>query len=44
MVRGDTTEFENDIPMKHNAKNSSFSTEEEVEIQVTWNKRYINKL
>ena len=24
MVRGDTTEFENDIPTKHNAKNPSF--------------------
>ena len=34
MVRGDTIEFENDIPIKHNAKNPSFSPEEEVEIQV----------
>ena len=34
MVRGDTIEFENDIPTKHNAKNPSFSPEEEVEIQV----------
>ena len=25
VVRGDTIEFENDIPIKHNAKNSSFS-------------------
>ena len=34
VVRGDTKEFENDIPVKHNAKNLSFSPEEEVEIQV----------
>ena len=34
MVRGDTIEFENDIPIKHNAKSLSFSPEEEVEIQV----------
>ena len=34
MVKGDTIEFENDIPINHNAKNSSFSPEEEVEIQV----------
>ena len=34
MVRGDTIEFENDIPMKHNAKNPSFSPEEEVEIKI----------
>ena len=25
MVRGDTIEFENDTPIKHNAKNLSFS-------------------
>ena len=24
MVRGDTIKFENDIPIKHNAKNPSF--------------------
>ena len=34
VVRGDTKEFENDIPIKHNAKNLSFSPEEEVEIQI----------
>ena len=34
MIRGDIIEFENDIPIKHNVKNSSFSPEEEVEIQV----------
>ena len=34
MDRGDTTEFENDIPTKHNAKHPGFSSEEEVEIQV----------
>ena len=34
VVRGDTKEFENDIPVKHNAKNLSFSAEEEVEIQI----------
>ena len=34
MVRGDTIEFENNIPTKDNAKNPSFSEEEEVEIQV----------
>ena len=34
MVRGDTIEFENDIPTKHNAKNPSFSPVEEEEIQV----------
>ena len=34
MVRGDTIEFENYIPRKHNAKNTSFSPEKEVEIQV----------
>ena len=34
MARGDTVEFENDIPPKHNAKNPSVSPEEEVEIQV----------
>ena len=34
VVRGDTKEFENDIPVKHNAKNLSFSPEEEVEIQI----------
>ena len=33
MVRGDAIEFENDIPKKYNAKNPSFSPEEEVEIQ-----------
>ena len=31
MVRGDTTEFENDIPIKYNAKNLSFYPEEDVE-------------
>ena len=31
MVKGDNIEFENDIPIKYNAKNS---TEEEVEIHV----------
>ena len=34
MVRGDTIEFENNIPTKDNAKNPSFSEEEEVEILV----------
>ena len=34
MVRGDAVEFENHIPTKHNAKNPSFSPEEELEIQV----------
>ena len=34
MVKGDTIKFENDIPTKHNVKYPSFSTEEEVEIQV----------
>ena len=34
MVRGDTIEFENDISIKHNAKDPSFSPEEEMEIQV----------
>ena len=34
MVRADTIEFENDIPIKHNEKNPSFSPDEEVEIQV----------
>ena len=34
VVRGDTKEFENDIPVKHTAKNLSFSPEEEVEIQI----------
>ena len=34
MVRGNTIDFENDIPIKHNAKNPSLSPEEEVEIQV----------
>ena len=34
MARGDTVEFENDIPPKYNAKNPSVSPEEEVEIQV----------
>ena len=34
MVRGDTVELENGIPIKHNAKNPSFSPEKEVEIQV----------
>ena len=34
MVRGDTIEFENNIPTKDNAKNPSFPEEEEVEIQV----------
>ena len=34
MVRGNTIEFENDIPIKHNAKNPIFSPEEEVQIQV----------
>ena len=34
MVRGDDIEFENDIPIKHNAKSPSFSPEEEVAIQV----------
>ena len=33
MVRGDTIEFEN-ISIKHNTKNPSFSPEEEIEIQV----------
>ena len=35
MIRGDTTEFENGIPIKHNAKNPSFSSDEEVEMQVS---------
>ena len=34
MVRGDTIKFENNISIKHNAKNPSFSPEEEMEIQV----------
>ena len=34
MDRGDTIEFENDIPTKHNAKDPSFSPVEEEEIQV----------
>ena len=34
VVRGDTIEFENDIHIKHNAKNPSFSLQGEVEIQV----------
>ena len=34
MVRGDTIEFENNILTKDNAKNPSFSEEEEAEIQV----------
>ena len=34
MVKRDTIEFENDIPIKHNARDPSFSPEEEVEIQV----------
>ena len=32
MVRGDTIDFENDIPTKHNAKNPRFSPEEEIQI------------
>ena len=46
MVRGDTIEFENDIPTKHNAKNPSFSPVEEEEIQVIleeMHKRIIRK-
>ena len=35
MIRGDTTDFENGIPIKHNAKNPSFSPDEEVEMQVS---------
>ena len=31
---GDTIEFENDVALKYNAKNLSYSPEEEVEIQV----------
>ena len=34
MTRGDSVEFENDILIKRNAKNTSFSPGEEVEIQV----------
>ena len=34
MIRGDSIEFENDILIKRNAENTSFSPEEEVEIQV----------
>ena len=34
MIRRDTIEFENDISINHNAKNPSFSPEEEIEIQV----------
>ena len=34
MFRRDTVELENDIPIKHYAKNCIFSQEEEVEIQV----------
>ena len=34
MVRRDTIEFENHISAKHNAKSSSFSPKEELEIQV----------
>ena len=34
MIRKDTIEFENDISIKHNAKNPSFPSEEEIEIQV----------
>ena len=33
MVRGNTIEFENDIPTKHNAKSPCFSLEEEVKVQ-----------
>ena len=32
MVRGDTIDFENDIPTKHNAKNPRFSPEEDIQI------------
>ena len=35
MIRGDITDFENSIPIKHNAKNPSFSPDEEVEMQVS---------
>ena len=34
MVRGDNIEFENDIPIKHDAKYPSFSPEEEIEMEV----------
>ena len=34
MVTGDTIEFENDITIKHNAKYPSFSSEEEIEMEV----------
>ena len=34
LVRGDTIEFENDTPIQNNAKNLSFSPEEEVSLQV----------
>ena len=34
MIRGDSIEFENDILIKRNAENTSFSPEEEAEIQV----------
>ena len=34
IIPGDNIEFENNIPIKHNAKNANFSPEEEAEIEV----------
>ena len=39
MVRRDTIKFENDTLSKNNAKNISFSPEEEVEVQVILGER-----
>ena len=38
MVRRDTIKFENDTLSKNNAKNISFSPEEEVEAKLSWEK------
>lgn len=38
MIPGDNIEFENNIPIKHNAKNPNFSLDEKAEIQVILNK------
>lgn len=37
MIPGDNIEFENNIPIKHNAKNPNFSPDEKAEIQVILN-------
>ena len=44
MIPGDNIEFENNIPIKHNAKNPNFSPDEKAEIHYKGNHSCINRI